>query len=146
MHSTQPRGCSPIATAYEEGRFVIRPVKPNSVATSLAIGNPADGYYALKVIEASGGSAAIAEEHEIAAGVKLLAQTEGIFTEGAGGVAVAGLQHLVEDGRIKPDESAVIYITGNGLKTTELVADVVNPMHIEPNVEAFEEAMAARAK
>jgi threonine synthase len=144
MHSAQARGCSPIASAYEEGRFVIRPVKPSSVATSLAIGNPADGYYALKVIEASGGSAVIAEENEIADGVKLLAQTEGIFTEGAGGVAITGLKRLVETGKIKRDESVVVYITGNGLKTTELVADVVNPIHIEPNVEAFEEAMAAR--
>ena len=145
MHSTQARGCSPIATAYEEGRFVIRPVKPDSVASSLAIGNPADGYYALKVIEASGGSAVIAEENEVAEGVKLLAETEGIFTEGAGGVAVTGLKHLVESGRIKRNESVVVYITGNGLKTTELVAGVVHPMRIEPNVEAFEEAMAARA-
>jgi threonine synthase len=145
MHSAQARGCSPIASAYEEGRFVIRPVKPSSLATSLAIGNPADGYYALKVIEASGGSAVIAEENEIADGVKLLAETEGIFTEGAGGVAITGLKRLVETGKIKRDESVVVYITGNGLKTTELVADVVNPMHIEPNVEAFEEANAARA-
>ena len=145
MHSAQARGCSPIATAYEDGRFVIKPVKPNSVATSLAIGNPADGYYALKVIEASGGSAVIAEEDEIADGVKLLAETEGIFTEGAGGVAITGLKHLVETGKIKRDESVVVYITGNGLKTTELVADVVDPVHIEPNVEAFEAAMAARA-
>ena len=145
MHCAQARGCSPIATAYEEGRFVIRPVKPNSLATSLAIGNPADGYYALKVIEASGGSAVITEENEVAEGVKLLAQTEGIFTEGAGGVAVSGLKQLVATGRIKPDESTVLFITGNGLKTTELVADVVDPVLIEPNVEAFEEAMAARS-
>ena len=143
MHSTQPRGCCPIATAYEEGRFVIRPIKASSLATSLAIGNPADGYYALKTIEASGGSAVIAEEHEVAQGVKLLAETEGIFTEGAGGVAVMGLKHLVELGRIQPDESTVVYITGNGLKTTELVADVVHPLHIEPTVEAFEQAIAA---
>jgi len=143
MHSTQPRGCCPIATAYEEGRFVIRPVKASSLATSLAIGNPADGYYALKTIEASGGSAVIAEEHEVAQGVKLLAETEGIFTEGAGGVAVMGLKHLVELGRIQPDESTVVYITGNGLKTTELVADVVHPLHIEPTVEAFEQVIAA---
>jgi threonine synthase len=143
MHSAQPRGCCPIATAYEEGRFVIRPVKASSLATSLAIGNPADGYYALKTIEASGGSAVIAEEHEVAEGVKLLAETEGIFTEGAGGVAVMGLKHLVELGRIQPDESTVIYITGNGLKTTELVADVVHPLHIEATVEAFEQAIAA---
>ena len=145
MHSAQARGCSPIASAYEEGRFVIKPVKPNSLATSLAIGNPADGYYALKVIEASGGSAVIAEENEIADGVKLLAETEGIFTEGAGGVAITGLKHLVETGKIKRDESVVVYTTGNGLKTTELVADVVDPVHIKPNVEAFEAAMASRA-
>ena len=143
MHSAQPRGCCPIATAYEEGRFVIRPVKASSLATSLAIGNPADGYYALKTIEASGGSAVIAEEHEVAQGVKLLAETEGIFTEGAGGVAVMGLKHLVELGRIQPDESTVVYITGNGLKTTELVADMVHPLHIEPTVEAFEQVIAA---
>ena len=143
MHSTQPRGCCPIATAYEEGRFVIRPVKASSLATSLAIGNPADGYYALKTIEASGGSAVITEEHEVAQGLKLLAETEGIFTEGAGGVAVMGLKHLVELGRIQPDESTVVYITGNGLKTTELVADVVHPLHIEPTVEAFAQAIAA---
>ncbi len=144
MHCCQARGCAPIATAYEEGRFVIRPVKPNTVASSLAIGNPADGYYALKTIEASGGSAVIAEEPEVAEAVKLLAQTEGIFTEGAGGVAIAGLQRLVESGRIKPNEPTVVYVTGNGLKTTELVADVVDPLLIEANVEAFEEAMAAR--
>ena len=146
MHCAQARGCSPIATAYEEGRFVIRPVKPNSVATSLAIGNPADGYYALKVIEASSGSAVITEENEVAEGVKLLAETEGIFTEGAGGVAIMGLKRLVETGKIKSNESVVVYITGNGLKTTELVSDVVNPLHIEPSVEAFEIAMAERAK
>lgn len=146
MHCAQARGCSPIATAYQEGRFVIRPVKPNSVATSLAIGNPADGYYALKVIEASNGSAVITEENEVAEGVKLLAETEGIFTEGAGGVAIMGLKRLVETGKIKSNESVVVYITGNGLKTTELVSDVVNPLHIEPSVEAFEIAMAERAK
>ncbi len=145
MHSTQARGCSPIATAYEEGRLIIRPVKANSVATSLAIGNPADGYYALKVIEASGGSAAIAEENEVAEGVKLLAETEGIFTEGAGGVAVIGLKRLVERGTIKPGESTVLFITGNGLKTTELVADVVNPLQIEATVGAFEDAIATRS-
>ena len=84
MHCTQARGCAPIATAYEEGRLVIRPVKPATIAKSLGIGNPADGYYALKTIEASAGSAVIAEEAEVADGIKLLAETEGIFTEGAG--------------------------------------------------------------
>ena len=145
MHCAQARGCSPIATAYEEGRLVIRPVKPATIAKSLGIGNPADGYYALKVIEASGGSAVIAEENEVAQGIKLLAQTEGIFTEGAGGVAVAGLRRLVERGEIKPDESTVVYITGNGLKTTEIIEDVVHPIHVEATVAAFEEAVTVKA-
>ena len=145
MHCAQARGCSPIATAYEEGRLVIRPVKPATIAKSLGIGNPADGYYALKTIEASGGSAVIAEEHEVAEGIKLLAQTEGIFTEGAGGVAIAGLKRLVERGEIQPDEPTVVYITGNGLKTTEIVSDVVNPILIEGTVSAFEQHVGVRA-
>ena len=145
MHCAQARGCSPIATAYEEGRFVIRPVKPATIAKSLGIGNPADGYYALKTIEASGGSAVIAEEHEVAEGIKLLAQTEGIFTEGAGGVAIAGLKRLVERGEIQPDEPTVVYITGNGLKTTEIVSDVVDPILIEGTVSAFEQRVGVRA-
>ncbi len=145
MHSAQARGCCPIATAYEEGRLIIRPVRANTIAKSLGIGNPADGYYALKTIEASGGSAVIAEEHEIAECVKLLAEADGIFTEGAGGVAVAGLRRLVERGTIKPDEPTVLYITGNGLKTTELVEDVVHPIRIEATVAAFQDAIGARA-
>ena len=145
MHCAQARGCSPIATAYEEGRFVIRPVKPATIAKSLGIGNPADGYYALKTIEASDGSAVIAEEHEVAEGIKLLAQTEGIFTEGAGGVAIAGLKRLVERGAIQPDEPTVVYITGNGLKTTEIVSDVVNPILIEGTVSAFEQSVGVKA-
>jgi threonine synthase len=146
MHLAQARGCSPIAEAWEENRFMIKPVRPSTLATSLAIGNPADGWYALKAIEASEGSAVITEEDEIAEGVKLLAETEGIFTEGAGGVAIIGLKRLVEKGRIKPDEPTVVYITGNGLKTTELVEDVVNPFLIKPTVSSFEAAMASRTK
>ena len=141
MHCVQARGRSPIATAYEEGRLIIRPVRANTIAKSLGIGNPADGYYALKTIEASGGSAVIAEEHEVAEGIKLLAEADGIFTEGAGGVAVAGLKRLVERGTIKPDEPTVIYITGNGLKTTEVVEDVVHPIHIEETVAAFQDGL-----
>ena len=144
MHLAQARGCAPIAESFLEGRMVIRPVKPDTIAKSLAIGNPADGYYALKAIQASHGSAVIAEEHEVAEGVKLLAEMEGIFTEAAGGVAVMGLKRLVETGRIKPDEPTVVYITGNGLKTTEVVADVVAPLEIAPTVASFEEAIAAR--
>ena len=144
MHLVQARGCSPIASAYLEGRMVIKPVKANSIAKSLAIGNPADGYYALKAIEASEGSAVITEESEVAQGIRLLAETEGIFTEAAGGVAIYGLKHLVETGQIQPDESTVVYITGNGLKTTEVIADTINPLNIVPTVESFEEALTAK--
>ena len=143
MHLVQPRGCSPIAQAWLDGRTVIKPIRPNTIAKSLAIGNPADGWYALKTIEASKGSATIVEEEEVTAGVKLLAETEGIFTEGAGGVTVSGLKHLVESGRIKPDEPTVLYITGNGLKTQEVVADVVNPINIKPTMASFEEHLSS---
>lgn len=141
MHLAQASGCSPIASAFLEDRMIIKPVKPDSVAKSLAIGNPADGYYALKTIEASEGSAVVVPEDEVAEGVKLLAKTEGIFTEGAGGVAISGLKRLVESGAIKPDEQTVVYITGNGLKTVELVQDVVKPLLIEATVDAFEAAV-----
>ncbi len=144
MHLVQAAGCAPIAEAYRDKRFVIKPVKPNSIAKSLAIGNPADGYYALKAIQASRGSATIVEEDQVVEGIKLLAETEGIFTEAAGGVVISGLKQLAESGRIKPDEPTVVYITGNGLKTQEVVADLVNPLRIPPSVAAFEEALAAR--
>ena len=144
MHLAQAAGCAPIAEAYQENRLIIKPVKPNSIAKSLAIGNPADGFYALKTIEASGGSAVIVDEPEVAEGAKLLARTEGIFTEAAGGVTISGLKRLVESGRIDRDEPTVAYVTGNGLKTTELVADVVDPVHITPTVDAFEQAVSAR--
>ncbi|MCH2669955.1 MAG: pyridoxal-phosphate dependent enzyme, partial [Gammaproteobacteria bacterium] len=141
MHLAQAEGCSPIASAYLDDRFIIKPVKPDSVAKSLAIGNPADGYYALKTIEASGGSAVVVEENEVSEGVKLLARTEGIFTEGAGGVAISALKKLTQSGTIKPNDQTVVYITGNGLKTVELVQDVVHPLLIEPTVDAFEAAV-----
>ena len=144
MHLVQARGCSPIAEAFLDDRFVIKPVKPDSIAKSLAIGNPADGYYALRAIEESKGSAVIAEEDEVAECIRLLAETEGIFTEAAGGVVIAGLKRLAESGRIKRDEPTVVYITGNGLKTMEVVADVVQPLKIIPTVASFEEAIAAR--
>ena len=141
MHLAQAEGCSPIASAYLDDRFIIKPVKPDSVAKSLAIGNPADGYYALKTIEASGGSAVVVEENEVSEGVKLLDRTEGIFTEGAGGVAISALKKLAQSGTIKPNDQTVVYITGNGLKTVELVQDVVHPLLIEPTVDAFEAAV-----
>ena len=144
MHMTQAAGCSPIVTAWESGQAQIRPVRPNSLAKSLAIGNPADGMYALRVINNSGGSAYAVPEEDIVDGIKLLAETEGIFTETAGGVVVSGLKNLADSGVIKPDELTVVYITGNGLKTQEAVESVVNPVMVKPTMKSFEEALAER--
>ena len=144
MHIAQAEGCSPIAQAFNDGSKEVRPVIPDTLAKSLAIGNPADGPYALRTIAESDGSAVIAMEDEIVEGIQLLAQTEGIFTETAGGVVISGLRRLVSQGVIKPDEVTVAYITGNGLKTQEVVESVVNPVHISPSYDAFEEAMAGR--
>jgi threonine synthase len=145
MHLVQAGGCAPIAQAFEEGSTHVRPVRPNSIAKSLAIGNPADGVYALQVVKDSGGSATIVPEEEVAAGMKLLAETEGIFAETAGGVVISALKRLAQLGRIKPDEPTVAFITGNGLKTQEVVAEIANPMYIKPTIESFEEAMSLRA-
>ncbi|PZC45815.1 MAG: threonine synthase [Chloroflexi bacterium] len=145
MHLAQAEGCSPIATAAQAGTTTIRPVKPSTIAKSLAIGNPADGYYAVRVIEDSQGSAVIVSEEEVTEGMKLLAETEGIFAETAGGVTVSGLRRLVSEGVIKRGDLTVAYITGNGLKTQEVVEDAVRPVFIEPTVEAFEKAMAVRS-
>ncbi|MFQ6027454.1 MAG: threonine synthase [Dehalococcoidia bacterium] len=144
MHMTQAEGCSPIVTAWQNGQELVRPVRPNSIAKSLAIGNPADGIYALKVVKASDGSAYAVPESEVVEGIKLLAETEGVFTETAGGVTVSGLKNLAESGAIKPDELTVAYITGNGLKTQEAVEDVVNPLRVKPMMSSFEEALSGR--
>ena len=145
MHMTQAAGCSPIVNAWSGGQSQVRPVRPDSIAKSLAIGNPADGIYALRVINASAGSAYAVPEPEVVEGIKLLAETEGIFTETAGGVTISGLKQLAESGAIRPDELAVAYITGNGLKTQEAVEEVVNPMTVRPTLSSFEEALAGRA-
>ena len=140
MHMTQAAGCAPIVTAWESGQPHVLPVRPNSIAKSLAIGNPADGIYSLRVVHESDGSAYAVPESDVVDGIKLLAETEGIFTETAGGVVVSGLKHLAENGAIKPDELAVVYITGNGLKTQEAVESVVNPLAIKPTMGSFESA------
>ena len=137
MHLTQAAGCSPIINAYSAGSAFIKPVKPNTIAKSLAIGNPADGSYALRTIEESSGSGYAVPEENVVKGISLLAETEGIFTETAGGVVISGLKHLAETGVIKPDEVTVAYITGNGLKTQEAVEELVNPMIIDPTIESF---------
>ncbi|MBI4200605.1 MAG: threonine synthase [Chloroflexi bacterium] len=141
MHLTQAEGCSPIVEAHRANSLHVRPVRPHTIAKSLAIGNPADGLFALRTIRDSHGTATAVPEEEVAQGIKLLAETEGIFTEGAGGVVVSGLRHLAEEGAIKPQELTVAYITGNGLKTQEVVEHLVHPLAIRPTLASFEEAL-----
>ena len=133
-------GCSPVTTAIKNGTDVITPVKPNTIAKSIAIGNPADGYYGVKTTQTSGGYGEDINDEEIVQAMKLLAETEGIFTETAGGVTVGVTKKLVQQGRIKPDETTVICITGNGLKTVEaLNGQYADPVIIEPKLNSFEE-------
>jgi threonine synthase len=146
MYVTQAAGSSPIVNAFEANSLHVHPVKPNTIAKSIAIGNPADGYYALRVARQSGGGACAVTDDELIDGMKLLAQTEGIFAETAGGVVVAGLKKLVTSGAIKKSELTVAFITGAGLKTQEAVADVVKPLIIKPTVESFEEVLAERTR
>jgi threonine synthase len=139
VSGAQAEGCSPISTAFLAGSDTFRPVKPNTIAKSLAIGNPADGYYALQVIKATGGAAEKVTDAEIIGGIKLLAGTEGIFAETAGGVTIACLKKLVESGKILPNEVTVAYITGTGLKTQEaLHGHLTEAPVIKPNLAAFE--------
>jgi threonine synthase len=136
----QATGCSPISAAVKAGRNEIEPQKPQTIARSLAIGNPADGFYAAKTILGSGGWAEDASDPEIVDGMALLAESEGIFTETAGGVTVAAARKLYAQGRIRPDETTVLCITGNGLKTTDALTgrfDAVEP--IPPKLAAFEQ-------
>lgn len=119
VYGAQAAGCSPIVNAVKEGSELIRPVRPNTIAKSLAIGNPADGYYSVKTITGSGGWAENVTDEEIISAMKLLAETEGIFAETAGGVTLGSTIKLIESGKISKDESIVVCITGNGLKTQE---------------------------
>ncbi len=145
MSGAQASGCSPVATAWQEGTMNFRPQRPNTIAKSLAIGNPADGYYSLVQLKETGGACGSVTDEEIVAGMKLLAETEGIFAETAGGVTVASLKQLAEQGRIDPDELTVAFITGAGFKTVEAVAEALNPpLEIEPTIESFEAAYNAR--
>jgi threonine synthase len=138
----QAQGCSPIATAFKEGRDFIAPVKPDTIAKSIAIGNPADGMYAIDIANKTNGNIESVTDAEIIEGIKLLAETEGIFTETAGGTTVAVLKKLVEAGKIDPEETTVVYITGNGLKTQEAVQGYIGePLIIESKLDSFERAL-----
>ena len=136
----QATGCSPISTAVKAGRSEIEPQKPSTIARSLAIGNPADGFYAARTIAGSGGWAEDSSDPEIVDGIALLAEAEGVFTETAGGVTVSAARKLYEQGRIAPEETTVLCITGNGLKTTDALAGRFEASEaIAPRLAAFEE-------
>ncbi len=142
IFAAQATGCSPITTAIKQGTDVIRPVKPNTIAKSLAIGNPADGYYAVQAVAEANGTGEDVSDEEIIEGIKLLARTEGIFAETAGGVTVAVTKKLIESGRIGRDECTVICVTGNGLKTQEaLTQHTISPHFIKPHISSFEEVL-----
>jgi len=144
IHGAQAAGCNPISAAVKAGQEIFTPVKPSTIAHSIAIGNPADGYYALETIRRTGGWAEDATDEEIVAGIRLLAETEGIFTETAGGATVAVTKKLIEQGRIPKDESVVVSITGNGLKTQEAVVGALRERFvIEARLEEFD-ALAAK--
>jgi threonine synthase len=143
MNGAQADGCSPVAQAFEAGWDICKPVRPDTIAKSLAIGNPADGPYALDLARTSGGSVDAVSDDEVRAGIRLLAETTGIFTETAGGVTAAVLAKLAERGEIGPDERVVLVITGEGLKTLDAVRGSFETHEIEPSVESFEAGLAA---
>ncbi len=143
VSGAQAQGCSPVATAFADGTDVIRPQRPSTIAKSLAIGNPADGFYALDVVRKTGGAVAAVDDAEIVEAIRLLARTEGIFAETAGGVTIATLAKLAASGVVRPDERVVAYVTGHGLKTIEAVAPHVGPtVTIAPTLSAFNAALS----
>jgi threonine synthase len=144
IHGAQATGCSPISAAFKRGTDIVKPVqKPDTIAKSLAIGTPADGYYAIHAMRETGGAAEDCTDEEIVEGIKLLAECEGIFAETAGGVTVACAQKLIETGKISRDDSTVLCITGNGLKTQEaIIGKCGAPRLIKPSLREFEELIA----
>src|SRR5271157_4223091 len=139
ISGAQAAGCAPVATAFAEGTDAVRPVKPDTIAKSLSIGNPADGWYALQAIRSSGGACAAVDDREIVEGIRLLARTEGIFAETAGGVTIATLAKLARSGVVRPDERVVALVTGHGLKTVEALSGTVAPtVTIPPTLSAFD--------
>jgi threonine synthase len=127
VFGAQATGCSPVSAAFRDGHDVVRPVRPDTIAKSLAIGNPADGPYALDAVRRTGGAIEDVSDAEVVEGIRLLAETEGVFAETAGGVVVAVLRKLLEQGRLDGSQETVILNTGDGLKTLDVLADVVGP-------------------
>jgi threonine synthase len=146
FNGAQAEGCAPVANAYSAGHDFCKPVRPDTIAKSLAIGNPADGPYALDLARTSGGSIDAVSDDEIREGIVLLARTTGIFTETAGGVTVAVLKKLAERGDIAPDEQVVAVITGEGLKTLDAVRGSFASWEIEANVDSFEAAASSHSQ
>jgi len=147
IHGAQPTGCSPISSAQKASLDFFKPVKPNTIAKSLAIGTPADGFYALKVMKETGGAAEDVTDDEIREAIKLLAETEGIFAETAGGVTLGVAKKLIASGKIPREDSAVLCITGNGLKTLDAVDGYVGkPREIKPSLREFESMLAQEQK
>ncbi len=145
FNGAQAEGCSPVAQAFEAGHEICRPVKPETIAKSLAIGNPADGPYALELARRSGGTVDSVTDDEIRAGIRLLAETTGVFTETAGGVTTATLAKLAERGEIARDERVVLVITGEGLKTLDAVRGSFETHEIDPDAESFGEVLGLEA-
>jgi threonine synthase len=140
VFGAQAEGCSPVSKAFKAGHDVVQPVRPDTIAKSLAIGNPADGPYVLDVCRRTGGAVEDVTDEEIVDGIRLLARTEGIFGETAGGVTVGVLRKLLAAGQLDPDAETVVFNTGDGLKTLDAVAPVVGPsVTIPPSFEAFRE-------
>ena len=145
IHGAQATGCSPISTAQKAGLDFFKPVKPNTIAKSLAIGTPADGFYALKVMKETGGSAEDVTDDEVREGIKLLAEYEGIFAETAGGVTVGVAKKLIASGKIPAKDSVVLCITGNGLKTLDAVnGHAGHTREIRPSLREFEGLLSAQ--
>ena len=143
MYIAQAAGSSPIVDAFNAGSLHIHPVTPDTIVKSIAIGNPADGHYALMVARQSGGGACAVDDEEAIAGVQLLAQTEGIFAEAAGGVVVGALRRLAASGVIKRSELTVASVTGAGPRTQEILADIVRPLTVQPTIESVEGSIGA---
>ena len=145
IHAAQAQGCSPVINALRSGADHPDPVKPDTIAKSIAIGNPADGFHVLNTIRKSCGSGATASDEEILDAIKLLARTEGIFTEPAGGTTLAVAIKLIQDGTIPGNESIVVCITGNGYKTTDVIAPrLENPTPLGRSLREFESFMKER--